>query len=73
MFLLNKNATKSKFKRTMQTEKEPQIIKCLNLNHRCTGFDKGDCKIVNSVCVFQLIIIEQSNKNQNEKQNNLRD
>lgn len=57
----------------MQTEKEPQIIKCLNLNHRCTGFDKGNCKMVNSVCVFQLIIIEQSNKNQNETQNNLRD
>ncbi len=45
----------------------------MNLNHRCTGLEKGNCKMVNAVCVFQLVI-EKSNINQNDKQKiNLRD
>lgn len=57
----------------MKNEKEIPQIKCMNINHRCTGFDKGNCKMVNAVCVFQLVI-EQSNINQNDKQKiNLRD
>ena len=57
----------------MKNEKDIPQIKCMNLNHRCTGFDKGNCKMVNAVCAFQLVI-EKSNVNQNEKQkSNLRD
>lgn len=26
---------------------------CTNLNHRCTGFEKGKCKMTKAKCVFQ--------------------
>lgn len=26
---------------------------CTNLNHRCTGFEKGKCKMIKAKCVFQ--------------------
>ena len=26
---------------------------CTNLNHRCTGFENGKCKMTKAKCVFQ--------------------
>ena len=27
---------------------------CANLNHKCTAFEKGECKMTKAKCVFQI-------------------
>ena len=40
----------------MIKEKEYKKVRhlvCTNLNHKCTGFENGKCKMIKAKCVFQ--------------------